>query len=323
MGYLFLKRSNKNCRLATACRSNFAAKYRLGSVELNLGQFFLAIFAQFEQSFIDNFAKFIYLAKSGLLSVAALKTFGVKVYNLLFSFDKDPSMELYNFCFRLEENEINLRPILTKSLLEITKGYIDYMIQKNESIENLKEMISLIDCYMMVINKANMDYIELLSGELKKAKQERKTNNRKLSFHGLKTILAKKLEIELIDYYKQIPVACKAKIASLSDEIIEIDISTCSTKIFGIEKTVYIKSQIFPKPVKASIIKSDQKKETIQATDFEFTELPQEKRRFVRVQPKNPVEIRLKKIYQRPMDISPTSRLEEPVFTRPKFSICV
>ncbi len=105
----------------------------------------------------------------------------------------------------------------------------------------------------------------------------------------------KKIEITLLTFFKKVPVSCKAKILSVKETIVIFKLESCSlTGAFYECKHVYIKVEKAPKSIKCSVEEFDPVKQMFTLRNFRFEEIPQERRRFVRVKPKENISILIK-----------------------------
>jgi len=246
-------------------------------------------FFEFQKDFVDIFSRNISLAKPGLISSSALQTFGIKLFTLLFGFQKDPTEELYLFSKKLAQNDINLKPVIIKSLLNSIGKFAIYLADKEESIEKLKNLITLVDIYLTTIDKAYMDYYE----EIKKALKNKESENKEILLSLIQKIKDKNEEVDIIDFYKELPIVLKSKILKIFDEKIVVSIYAGKFSYLKKEEIVYLKHPYFPKPIKANIFDLDPKSETLTLYNFIFSEIEQDKRRFVRVQPEKIIEVNL------------------------------
>ncbi|WP_187648194.1 PilZ domain-containing protein [Nitrosophilus labii] len=248
-------------------------------------------FESFKDEFSKIFAENISLAKPGLMSMSALETFGIKLYVLLFSFKKNPLKELYLLSKNMAQNDINLNPVIIKVLLNSIGMFALYLSEKESSIEKLKNLIILIDLYLTTIDKAYMDYLEEIKEDLETKKEE--SNEIILSL--FEKIKINNDELEILDFYKELPVVLKSKVLKIDNKnkTIEVSIKTGKFGYLKKEDSCFLKHKYFPKSIFANILDSNPKNETLILYNFKFTEIAQEKRKFVRVQPKEKIETKI------------------------------
>ncbi|RMA93126.1 PilZ domain-containing protein [Hydrogenothermus marinus] len=256
-------------------------------------------FEKEKDKFINSFTQEMLLEKKqkniqGLPS-SVLTTIGIKLYNLLFlNYEKDPSKELYNFAYKIAESKIDLKIVLISSTLRLVRDFIDYILDGKKDFNTVKNLIELIDKYIIEVEKAYADYYKKVEEELHKLKNEKAKEEEEIIFSILKNISDRKEKIEILDFYKEVPVICKSWIKEISEVTVVLDIQNCNFAIFEEEKYIYLKVPSFPKIIKAKI-KKFKEFDYITLTDFHFTELPQEKRRYLRVVPKEAIKVYLNK----------------------------
>lgn len=252
-------------------------------------------FDNYEPGFIDSFHQNMSLIKPGLLSNSALNTFGAKLFRLLFDLSNDPFDELYAFSLKLAEHEINIKPIIIKSLLTMIQDFAVYMIEEQKEIGSLKALTMLIEQYLITIEKANEDYLQQLKKELISEREQKQSQQAAIILHALNAIKEKNEDVKLLGYFKELPVICKTKILSCQDNVVELDISKCYSSLFRSHNEIYIKSALFPKPITGAALVVATKTDILQMSNLEFTELPQESRKFIRVEPTALIEVTIEK----------------------------
>lgn len=246
-------------------------------------------FLHFQKDFTDNFSEKITTFKPGLVNPSVLQTFGIKLFTLLFGFEKDPTDELYYFSKKLAQNDINLKPIIIKSLLNSIGKFALYLADKDEQIEKLKNLITLVDIYLTTIDRAYMDYFE----EIKSSLDIKENERNEIIFSLLKKVKERNEDIDIIDFYKELPIILKSKILKIYEDKIVISIYSGKFNYLKKEENVYLKHPNFPKSLKADIFDLNPQNETITLYNFIFSEIEQDKRKFVRVQPENKMEANL------------------------------
>ena len=249
-------------------------------------------FNSFKDSFVDFFTD---LSKDvvKLLDSSSLRSIADRLYILLFSFNKNPLNELKNFISTVAKSEIDLKPVLSSSFLYLLKNFIDYLIEKNADFERIKVFVELLDIYLFVIDSAYLEYTKSLEKEIENIKKEKNLEEIETIFKTFEILAVKEQEINIIDFYQEVPVICKAKPKDIiGKKFVVFEYSGCKYKNFYIEgNDVYIKIDIFPKAVRAVIEEADVLKEKVKLKNFEFVELPQERRKYIRVKPKQQIPI--------------------------------
>ncbi len=251
-----------------------------------------SFFDRYKEKFRENFLKFIEDDRSKLLSLPGINTLIDRLYLLLFSFRKDPTQELFSISYTLAKNEIDLKKVIEKSFLALLKDYIDYLISENKDHRRVKSLIDLLDLYISVIEDAYFKYTEELREELRREKEEAKESERRIALEFLEKIKERE-EIELLTYYKEVPVVCKSKVIGIRDEFIRA--ATCNIDIFTPDREIYVKHPNLPKPIAVEVKDRDLEREEVLLEVIGFKDLPQERRKYVRVVPKEPIRVRIVK----------------------------
>jgi len=251
-------------------------------------------FTSFKGEFVDFFTN---LSKDvvKLLDSSSLRSIADRLYILLFSFNKNPVDELKNFISTVAKSEIDLKPVLSSSFLYLLKNFIDYVIEKNADFERIKTFVELLDMYLFVIDTAYLEYTKNLEEEIERIKKKKTLEEYEVIFKTFETLLLENKEINILDFYQEVPVICRGKIKDvIGKKYVVFKYLGCKYKNFYIEgNDIYIKLDIFPKVVKAIIEEADVLKEVVKLKNFEFVELPQERRKYIRVKPKEEILINI------------------------------
>ncbi len=251
----------------------------------------------FIQNFVDKMLEEQSNRSIKMLPASMLLTIGEKLYILLFLCKKEnPQNELYNFAYKLAKSKIDLKKVLITATLQLTKEFIDYILQSRSDFEKLKVLLTLIDIYLVYIDKAYSTYYQEIEDELANIKQVKKSEESDIILSLFQNLLVEKKNVTVLDYYKEVPVSCKTSIKKIVEDRVFLDISECNFNIFKVGKEIFLQLGSFPKYVKAMI--TDIKAlDHIEIGEFVFSDLPKEKRRrrFVRVQPKEPIGVEIVK----------------------------
>lgn len=108
---------------------------------------------------------------------------------------------------------------------------------------------------------------------------------------GLKILKDKGKDITLYNLFKGIPISYNATILSVSEKSAVFKVHKYQAAALEMEKMTYIASDYFPKNIKAdaSIVDITERKATL--VDFSYKEIPIVKRKFIRVQPADPMKV--------------------------------
>ncbi|RMD47532.1 MAG: hypothetical protein D6834_00685, partial [Aquificota bacterium] len=243
-------------------------------------------FVKFKENFIGYFADTVkesvhFLDKTSLRSIAN------RIYIILFSLEGNPINELENFIKQVVKSEANIKLAFSKSFLYLLRNYIDYKIEKGQDFESIKKLVELLDVYLSTIDFVYVDYTKKLEKQIAQIKKERLSEEKEIIFYGFEKINEEEKEIQVLDFYKEVPVICKAKVKQIfGKKTVILKMINCLYKNFYIQgNDIYIKGDVFPKVVKGIIKKSDMANFNVEISDFKFSEIPQEKRKHVRVIP--------------------------------------
>jgi len=255
---------------------------------------------EFFLSFKDDFVNFFTESAKDIVDMfdsSSLRAIADRLYILLFSFNKNPLDELKNFVSTVAKSEINLKPVFSSSFLYLLKNFIDYVIEKNANFERIKTLVELLDIYLFIIDSAYLEYTKSLERKIENIKRKKTLEEFETIFKAFETLLLENKEVNILDFYQEVPVICKAKIKDVIErKYVIFEYSGCRYRNFYVEGNhIYIKLDIFPKAVKGIIKEADMLKGIVKLKNFEFVELPQERRKYIRVKPKEEIPIEIVK----------------------------
>ena len=251
-------------------------------------------FVHYKEKFIENFRSCSKKDAPKILGVQGLSTLIKKLYLVLFSFQKDPREDLFNLAYRLNKYEIDLKKILTKCTLLMVRDYIDHVTQTKGDITKIKRLLELIEIYLGIVEDARTKYIGELKKELKKQEKLVAEGERDIIIGFLRKLLdQKKAEIEFIKYYKQVPAVCKSRLIEVGETSFRANI--CNLSIFSLDEEVYVKHPRLPRTVAVRIQEIDHTQDIAEFEVIGFVDLPQERRKYVRVQPDENIPVTIKK----------------------------
>ena len=257
---------------------NIQELYRLLSDDI---RFFNSYKENFKRIFLEEFSKF---GKGDKDREKILEALSDRIYKLLFSFDNSDTLnQIYLIVLKTLEDDINIKPVLSKTLLIFLKEYIDRIIDTGKSINYVKAFISLIEEYLQVVDKAYVDYIEKLRKELKETKETKKRDELKTVLVLLRNLKKHNQKINVISYYEEVAIRCKGSIKDISVYTITMDVSDCMKKIFRKDRHVFLKIGHKTKVLKCRVREINSFEGILVLDNMELIELPQEKRRFLRV----------------------------------------
>ncbi len=247
-------------------------------------------FTGYRDRFRENFLRFVDEERSKLISLPGINTLVDRLYLLLFSFRRDPAEDLFKISYTLAKSEIDLKKVLEKALLALLKDYIDHVILKDSDYERVKRLIDLIDLYLSTVEEAYLRYMDELRKEVKAKESAVEDMERKLAVEFLEKVSGRE-KINLLSYYKGIPVACSSEILEVRENIVKV--STCAMDILAPKREVYLKHPNLPKPIETSVIERDLGKGEALLKVIGFRNLPKERRKYLRVLPDKPVKVNI------------------------------
>ncbi|RLJ70375.1 PilZ domain-containing protein [Hydrogenivirga caldilitoris] len=247
-----------------------------------------------KESFRENFLEALRESKPKVLSTPGMGALVDRLYLLLFSFQKDPKEELFSLAYKLSQLEIDLKKALLKASLQLVRDYVDYIVRSERDYHRINSLIELMDVYLSIVEDATSKYIEELRSKVEEERREAEEKERRLLLEFLEKLQEEReREIELLTYYKEVPIVCRSKILKLEED--KLRVRTCHINIFKPEMEIYLKHRHIPQTVATRIIEVDVPKEELLLEVLTFVELPQERRRYVRVAPKEPIPVEIVK----------------------------
>lgn len=104
-----------------------------------------------------------------------------------------------------------------------------------------------------------------------------------------------KNDLRILNYYKEIPVSYNATITGIDDGMVEMDVHQHQAVVMYVEKILFLKSDHFEHDVIAKVYKSNINRCVALLQHFSYVQIKAERRRFVRVQVKDPIPVSFRK----------------------------
>ena len=223
-----------------------------------------------------------------------IKNLKDKIYDRLFISLKDNREDFYNLAYTLAKDDIDIREFLKASFVYTVKRFSEYLLKNRPSIKDLNFLTQLLNEYMTSVEKAYLDYERvreeaIISG----SESDREKYEEEFILETLKDNIGK--ELTAVSYYKEIPIIFKVKLKKVTDKFIVLDISKTSINVSKLKKVIYLKADMFGEPVKAQISSVDYKRNILVLEKPRLSEIPAEKRKYVRVQLDEPIKIMVRK----------------------------
>ncbi|HHD72495.1 MAG TPA: PilZ domain-containing protein [Epsilonproteobacteria bacterium] len=253
-----------------------------------------SFFSSYQNKFIDSFQNHTEKHRPGLLTKTALTNFGAKLYQLLFSFKGDPRSDLKAFTMKTITCDVDIKPIVLKSLLIMIGDFATHNLKKL-NIEATSALASLVELYTQTINEAHSStqtepetsYHEESSGPVQPTYKEIET-----ILELLKTLEENNETLQAMTYVEEVPIVCNVKITGQSGEFFELSTESCIASSFKDDRDVYIKHASLPKVLSGKAHHFPHR-DSLRIRDPYFTDLPQEGRKFLRVATEAPIPIRV------------------------------
>lgn len=102
-------------------------------------------------------------------------------------------------------------------------------------------------------------------------------------------------DLKVLNYYKEIPVSYDAKIVHMDEDMLELQVHQHQAVVMCLEKVIFLKSSHFPHDVVAKVYKSNVAKCIALLHNFSYAQIRAERRRFVRVQISDPINVNFRK----------------------------
>ncbi len=250
-------------------------------------------FTSYKDTFRENFLRFAKKEAPKILSLQGIATLVNRLYIMLFSFQKDPREELFNLAFRVANFDIEIKKILTQTALLMIRDYIDYLVDKSSEPSRVKKLIELVEIYLSTVEDAYSKYMGKLKEKIRTKDKALSRGERQMIAELLQRLCeSESRECTLLIYYKQVPIACRSELVDVQE--LEVRAKICDMTVFREGKEMYLKHGKLPKTVALRILEVDF---TSQIATFEiigFLDLPQERRRYLRVEPEEAVPVIVK-----------------------------
>ncbi len=249
-------------------------------------------FLNYKGTFSSNFVQFAKEKEDKcILSEGAIRTIAIGIYDSLFILrSKENFKKIFQEAL---ESGANFTNCMTKSLMALLKDYIDYLLNTSSlSVKPIKRLIDEIEEYISLSEKILSDHMER---QLQKERKEKLKAFEETIRKIFELLSQKGVELTLITFYKEVPVSCKAKVSSVGEVIVSFRLESCSLPgAFYESSEVYIKVENAPKPIRGIVEGFEPSERIIKLRNFSFQEIPQERRKYVRVKPKESIPVLVK-----------------------------
>ncbi|TCK05342.1 PilZ domain-containing protein [Phorcysia thermohydrogeniphila] len=237
--------------------------------------------SEYKEKFTETFVEQSKKLSRCILSENAVRTLAINIYDTIFILNSKE--KFHKLLKKALESNVDFSECLTKSMMILIKDYVDHLITISPSIDELKRLIEHVESYLVEATRVQREYIEALRKESEKAGEKAV---KKTFMNVFSLIKEKQIPVKAITFFKQVPVACNATVVQTEESGITLSLENCSyLKAFYESKITYLKISNAPKPVKAEVIEFHPERKQIKISNLSFEEIPQEKRKYVRVEP--------------------------------------
>ncbi|WP_187647526.1 hypothetical protein [Nitrosophilus labii] len=140
--------------------------------------------------------------------------------------------QLYNFAYKVAKSKIDLKEVLIKSTLKLTRDFIDYILDKKTDYDAIKSLISLIDIYLVQVDRAYSKYYQEIEDELNKMESEKSKKDEEIIIALFQNSINSNNKVDIIDFYKDVLVVCKSFLKRVEDKEVVLDIQKCNYNTF-------------------------------------------------------------------------------------------
>jgi len=240
-------------------------------------------FVMYKKAFVKTFKEYVSKLSQGKFTTDIKET--ERFYDSLFVtplFTKeriDPAKEL-SLIYRLNDYDIDSSYILNKLFLVLSNNFIKYLIKEKNAVAKLKTLAFLLDFYIK--------YIEF--------HQEIEDENETKLPEEIKEIYIKKKELNLFTIYKGIPIAHKTRIAAIDEKegIVKVTANSYQIVAAKFHKEIFLLENDKEYSFRANIHHVVIHKKLMYLNNIEKVQRNAPKRGFIRVQPKEKIEVLIK-----------------------------
>jgi hypothetical protein len=246
-------------------------------------------FNNYRDRFVENFLTCLEEEVPGVLNSQTLRVLVRRVYSLIFSFREGSEEEMRDLFYSLATHGVDIKRPLTKSMLRLVRDYIDHITDENGDYRKVKDLLELTDLVLLSLETAYSRYLR----ELRQKAGEKEGAEVSESVEGVLELLRRLRdageEVEIIAYYKEVPAMCRTKVVEVGEGGIEVE--RCDLNILREGSEVYLRLRNLPGAVGVRVEEVDPRSERAKLKLLGLVDLPQERRRFVRVVPEDPVPV--------------------------------
>ena len=248
-------------------------------------------FVNYKSTFLKNFIKFCSELNPDVTSNDKVEVIIGNLYDRFFPLkikEKDDSDIDFEF-YSIREKVINLKLALSENFFLMIKDFVNFLSPKENKIIHLKSLINNVGECISTLDRVGYENNKKIS--TKDIVVEKERDKKEAIIKGFELIEKEKKEVKLVNFHKGILVRYDASISRIDKDMVTFNLHKYQTVAMELEKQTFVKSEIFPKMIAASVVKVDPKELKATLTDFVYVDSSPEKRIYMRIQPKAPIEV--------------------------------
>ncbi len=253
-------------------------------------------FINYKSTFLKNFIKICSELNPDVTSNDKVEVIIGNLYDRFFPLEvkeKDDSDIDSELC-SIREKVINLKLALSENFFLMIKDFVNFLSPKENKIIHLKSLINNVGTCISTIDRVGYEDNKEISTKdivVEKEREEKGEEEKEAIIKGFELIEKERKEVKLVNFHKGVLLKYDASISCMSNDKATFNIHKYQTAALEDEKRTYIKSEIFPKMIKASVVTVYPKELKVTLTDFAYVDSSPENRLFMRIQPKVPIEV--------------------------------
>jgi hypothetical protein len=252
-------------------------------------------FANYKSTFLKNFIKICSELNPDVTSNDKVEVFIGNLYDRLFPLeinekdDSDIDSEFYS----IREKAINLKPALSENFFLMIKDFVNFFSPKETRIIHLKLLINKAgECISALDRVGYENNKEIRTKDIVVEKErEEKGEEEEAIIKGFELIEKERKEVKLINICEGLLLRYNSSISHRSKDKVIFNIHKFQAVVMEDTKQTFVKSEIFPKMIKANVGTVNLKELKATLTDFVYVDGSPEKRSYMRIQPKDPIDV--------------------------------
>jgi len=252
-------------------------------------------FANYKSTFLKNFIKICSELNPDVTSNDKVEVFIGNLYDRLFPLeinekdDSDIDSEFYS----IREKAINLKPALSENFFLMIKDFVNFFSPKETRIIHLKLLINKAgECISALDRVGYENNKEIRTKDIVVEKErEEKGEEEEAIIKGFELIEKERKEVKLINICEGLLLRYNSSISHRSKDKVIFNIHKFQAVVMEDTKQTFVKSEIFPKMIKANVGTVNLKELEATLTDFVYVDGSPEKRSYMRIQPKDPIDV--------------------------------